>query len=328
MKAEAPAVMQWDDGAISALKRLQLIHQDAVTREAEMRATARDEDTVTAADVENAAKNMAPARPPVPSHQSHVCVNGSLTGEAPVEHINRLESFSYEQGTIETDYTVIRVCSASVGCPKRVMELTSLRDKIMAKIESSGLKQFLCRDTQGVIPFHQRFRLGISGCPNACSQPQISDFGVIARAMPESLSAECIECGRCVSACLENSIQVLDHEAVIDYIKCVGCSDCARACPTGTLRADRKGFGVKIGGRLGRHPQLAQEIVHLATEDEVILALDASLTLYMEHGQAGERFSYAVNRLGMKAFIETVGSALAKHRQRFRAAKKKVYHAL
>ncbi|MHB1456213.1 MAG: 4Fe-4S dicluster domain-containing protein [Armatimonadota bacterium] len=254
-------------------------------------------------------------------HNTDISPNNSAN-----EHIERLESFSYEKGSYKTDHTVIRVCSASIGCPKLVIEINSLKDKINNKIDDRQLTDHLFHDIQGKIPFHQRFRVAISGCPNTCSQPQISDFGVIARAMPVNSTAECINCGKCVSACIENSVEVFDNEAVIDYITCVGCSDCARACPTGAIRADRKGFTVTIGGRLGRHPQLAQEIVHLATEDEVIIALDTCLGMYIESKYENERFSYNVNRIGWDTYITAVGAVLSSHRQRFSESKKKVYH--
>lgn len=291
--------MQWEDKALEALQRPQIIDHPAGSVN----------DHAATAD-QHLIDNI------------NICPNSNIA----IEHIERLESFSYEHGTIKNDYAVIRVCSASIGCPKRVLEINSLRDKINAKIEEKELVNCLSRDTQGKIPFQQRFRVAISGCPNTCSQPQISDFGVIARAMPVNIDEECINCGKCISACMENSVEVLDNEAIIDYITCVGCADCARACPTGAIRADRKGFSVKIGGRLGRHPQLAQEIVHLATEDEVIIALDACLDMYIQNKQPNERFSHNVNRLGWDVFITSVGSLLTKHRQRFSESKKKVYH--
>lgn len=291
--------MQWEDRAPKALQRLPVINQ----------LTSRMNDN--AAKIDQQIMNNAN----IPHNNDN----------AP-EQVERLESFTYEQGSCKTDCTLIRVCSASIGCPKCVMEINPLRDQITAKIAEKGLADHLFRDAQGRVPFHQRFRVAISGCPNACSQPQISDFGVIAGAMPENTNEECISCGKCVSACMENSVEMLDNEALIDYITCVGCGDCARACPTGAIRAERKGFSVMIGGRLGRHPQLAQEIIHLATEEEVIIALDACLEMYIQEKRPNERFSYNVTRLGWDAFVASVGSVLTRHRQRFNESKKKVYH--
>ncbi|MHB0999958.1 MAG: 4Fe-4S binding protein [Armatimonadota bacterium] len=322
--------MQWDEEAINALSFLSVSIQDAAQKEAEECANAKEHNCVTAADVDAAAQVLNVNSKSETSTEINGCKicddknNGKFIA---VEHIERLESFSYETGTIKTDYSILRVCSASIGCPKRVMELGSLRDKLEAKIEEKGMKDFMNRNIGDIIPFHQRFKVALSGCPNTCSQPQICDFGVIARAMPECSLDTCTSCQMCVSTCLENSVEIMDGEPVIDYITCVGCSDCARACPTGALIAARKGFTIKIGGRLGRHPQLAQELVHLASEDEVVIAMDVCLDIYMDNARLNERFSYVVSRLGEEPFLQAVGEALGKYRHKCYSTKKKVYHA-
>lgn len=234
----------------------------------------------------------------------------------------------YEIGTIHKDYAVIRVClAAAMGCSKATMDVYSLRDKLNMRIEETGLKDFLCSNqTEDSSDIH-RFVISISGCPDACSQPQISDFGIIARAMPEYIVENCTGCGKCIAICKEHSIQLIDDEPFIDYVTCVGCAECTRVCPTKAIQSNRKGYSIRIGGGLGRHPQLAHEVAHLASSKEVLVIFDACINLYIEKGIPGESFKDAVNRIGIDEFIERISSELREYRQRFNPNKKKIYRA-
>ncbi|MHB0913663.1 MAG: 4Fe-4S binding protein [Armatimonadota bacterium] len=186
----------------------------------------------------------------------------------------------------------IRVCKAP-GCPWMVLDPTPLSERL-----------------SGMIP--EGFRVSIAGCANACSEPQIADFGVIARAIPQTVGSKCTACMECVSSCQEGAVQVIGGP-MIDYMECVGCTDCVRACPSGSITAERRGWSVLIGGKLGRHPRFAQELMHLAAEDEVVAALEASLALYAEACES-EPFSAFVERLGIQTFMR---AAEEKMRPRF-----------
>lgn len=228
--------------------------------------------------------------------------------------MQKLERLSAESGIIKTDYSLVKVCSAPFGCPGQVLNPRQLMERLSSLIEKSGYREFLEENVHGPILAHHRFRISLSGCPNACSQPQIQDFGVIARAFPERAKEPCILCMNCVVACREEATDIIEGEPVIDYMECVGCSDCARACPTSALIARRSGYSIIIGGKLGRHPQLAQEIIDMTDEDGVAIALDTCLKLYMENMQGEERFARVVDRLGLDTFIQAVEENIRKSR--------------
>ena len=46
----------------------------------------------------------------------------------------------------------------------------------------------------------------------------------------------CTGCGRCVDACPNDAIELMDGKAFIRLIECEGCGACERACPEGAIR--------------------------------------------------------------------------------------------
>ncbi|MEE1299357.1 MAG: RnfABCDGE type electron transport complex subunit B, partial [Acutalibacteraceae bacterium] len=51
----------------------------------------------------------------------------------------------------------------------------------------------------------------------------------------------CIGCMKCQKTCQHDAIHVENFKASVDYAKCVGCGDCATACPVGCI--DMTTFG-------------------------------------------------------------------------------------
>jgi pyruvate formate lyase activating enzyme len=45
-----------------------------------------------------------------------------------------------------------------------------------------------------------------------------------------------MQCGRCVSVCPENALNLLPDTVVIDRAKCMPCDECSRVCPSGAMR--------------------------------------------------------------------------------------------
>lgn len=63
-----------------------------------------------------------------------------------------------------------------------------------------------------------------------------------------------------------------------------------------------------IGGRLGRHPRLAQEVAHLVSERKAALLPERCIRLYQQQGSGEERFAAMLQRLGIDNVIETLTS--------------------
>lgn len=141
------------------------------------------------------------------------------------------------------------------------------------------------------LKFHHEFRVTVSDCPNACSQPQIKDIGIIGARRPERSEVKCTACGACADACRENAIQI--NEATTDPIihndRCVACGQCVVVCPNGTLVTAAEGYRIQLGGKLGRHPQLAFELPGIYNTAATLGIVQSVIDIYKEKNQKGER---------------------------------------
>ena len=187
----------------------------------------------------------------------------------------------------------IDTCFGPSGCPNRAVVGDRLLERIETLLKKEDLLAFLKQRVQGDIKFHHEFRVTLADCPNACSQPQIKDIGIIGACTPELSDEECSACGACVDVCKENAITLDDAGEIdeIDYNLCLLCGQCIDACPTGTIIAGDKGFRVQIGGKLGRHPQLARELPGIFSEDEVLAIVKDCIAFYKRNSKHGQRFA-------------------------------------
>ena len=63
-----------------------------------------------------------------------------------------------------------------------------------------------------------------------------------------------------------------------------------KVCPTGTISEGVQGYRVQLGGKLGRHPQLAKELPGIYGEDRVLQIVNDCLNFYTQKSKHGERF--------------------------------------
>jgi dissimilatory sulfite reductase (desulfoviridin) alpha/beta subunit len=186
----------------------------------------------------------------------------------------------------------IEACFNQGGCPNSCIEKNTLMTRLEALLEAEDLLGFLRKNVPGKLRFHHEFRISISHCPNACSQPQIKDIGIIAAMYPRTEEILCSGCLSCVNVCKEKAVALSNTPfPLINTQTCLGCGACVRACPEGCILAGESGYRVLLGGRLGRHPRLARELPHLFTEDQVLEVVRACLAYYKEYSGAGQRFS-------------------------------------
>jgi dissimilatory sulfite reductase (desulfoviridin) alpha/beta subunit len=187
----------------------------------------------------------------------------------------------------------IETCFGPGGCPNRAMISDQLVAQIESNVQKADLLGFLKQHVKGDLKFHHEFRITLADCPNACSQPQIKDIGIIGACAPVVTDEPCTMCEACVEACKEEAIRLdSDQEVpIVDNDLCLKCGKCIPVCPTGTLAEGQKGYRVQLGGKLGRHPQLAKELPGVYSEDQVTQIVKECIRFYKKHSKDGKRFA-------------------------------------
>ncbi len=203
-------------------------------------------------------------------------------------------------------------CFGANGCPNQIHNSKKIQGKIESLLKKEDLRGFLRKKVKGDLKFHHEFRITVSDCPNACSQPQIKDIGIISAKTPCITDNDCIGCMECVKICKENAISVdaaIDeaknndtvYQPVIDFQMCIQCGQCIDVCPTKTIDTQKMGFRILVGGKLGRHPRLAEELPGIYSEPELFDIIRHCINYYKTNSENGERFAELVAR--NKAFI-------------------------
>lgn len=191
----------------------------------------------------------------------------------------------------------IQGCTGSERCRNAVIENTSLLEQILSEAEKIELSQNNSKEDENKIPSHHFFSASASFCSNACSRPQIADFGIIAASIVNVTEIKCTGCNACLESCRENAIEFLaPSKPEIIREKCLYCGSCASVCPTGTLESVKAGYRIFLGGRMGRHPQLAVELPYIYDRDNVIELFKVCFGIYNDLFYLELRFIEMISR--------------------------------
>lgn len=202
----------------------------------------------------------------------------------------------------------IHVCKGDV-CPYSVVDTYKLGTNLD--------ERYFSTDNPEIFP--HKFKIGASGCPNACSKPQFNDIGLIGITRPTLIAESCSSCGLCADVCLDvggidnlsQAWAMLDAGSngdlpVLDESKCIFCGDCIRVCPTDAIISEETGLALFIGGKFGRRPMMGFRVANFLTEDEAFAIIDKTKEWWKENGKRGERLGTSMLRVGLAQYKEDV----------------------
>ncbi len=183
-------------------------------------------------------------------------------------------------------------CFGPSGCPNAVAPSRDLMARIEELLQKSDFMGFLHSKGVQDLKYHHEFRVTMADCPNACSQPQIKDIGIIGARRPGISEISCTACRACVDICRESAITVDNSSPApqIETLQCVACGQCIPVCPSGTLKIEAEGYRIQLGGKLGRHPRLALELPGIYDADATMEIVGAGIEIYKSRNRRGERF--------------------------------------
>lgn len=233
--------------------------------------------------------------------EEEVSTKGAAT--VTIEHVQACRQRFLRSMEEEVQGYQVETCFGPGGCPNRAVEGEAVTEALEKVLASRNLKGFLKERVQGPLKMHHEFRISVSDCPNACSRPQIVDIGLIGASRPRVGKASCIQCDECLSACKEEAISLEDGRPSISEGQCLCCGACIRVCPTGTLGESVQGYRVLLGGKLGRHPRLGEELPGILSIEEIPAMVERCLDQYQRHCREGERLGGIMERLGLEEFL-------------------------
>jgi Fe-S-cluster-containing hydrogenase component 2 len=292
--------LEWEKSASLLLEKAPPFIQKTVREKVETIARERGKTLVTESDV-IAAREMFMGRHPASSNgaQRPQSNNGKLAV------IKKYAKYFDTEGN-PVFYQVKTCRGAEVNCPFLITDSNILAEKLKDKLKESRFTEKLIDKIEGQILPHHTMKLAVAGCPNSCSMPQIKDFGAHAT---ESVSVDtdckCIECMKCIETCREDAITVKNGQVTIDKEKCVHCGLCARVCPTGSIKADRKKYRVMIGGKVGRHPRFALDLLPAADESAALKALNVCVDIILS-SKTEHRFRTLIEQRGIEEIKKAI----------------------
>ena len=98
-------------------------------------------------------------------------------------------------------------------------------------------------------------------------------------------------CGKCKIECPDFAIAIDNGPPAFDLSLCLGCTKCRDACAPKCINLTEPEVRVMLGGKLGRHPHLAERVVDVKSPEGLVLVLEQAVEDYLKSAMPEERFA-------------------------------------
>jgi dissimilatory sulfite reductase (desulfoviridin) alpha/beta subunit len=265
--------MKWENTAEEALLAVPSYVRPMVRQKVEEYAGSKGANVVTLADLNDARERFQSA----------------MSGKSETE----LKNMMPKENQPGVEMVVVETCHNELSeCPNPLINTSEWKRAIEAWVRENDISEKLrqlVKDNK--VRYHNKLRISLSGCPNSCSRPQIADIGLVGFICPEFAPADCTACGSCAEVCPDNAIEFDGDAPRFDFAKCQGCKACSRVCPAECIYQSEPSVRILVGGKLGRHPHLADPVAEAADPDEAIAFISRIVTDYLDNAEPGERFA-------------------------------------
>jgi dissimilatory sulfite reductase (desulfoviridin) alpha/beta subunit len=194
------------------------------------------------------------------------------------------------------------------ACGPRVRTITACQGGSCSHglIDSQALAVRIDERVFGRSGLPHKFKIGITGCPNACIKPQENDLGIMGIVLKTFHEDLCDRCGLCVHACpIPGALEVVDDRLVYREDICVRCGNCIAACPTDAWERTGAGYALFVGGKMGKRPRFGDRLpLEVQNEDDILAIIDRTIDWYAANGTKGERFGDTLDRIGVEALTK------------------------
>lgn len=279
-------MMKWEETAQEELARVPSYVRPMVQRKVEEYAGTRGAKVVTIAHLKDARERF----------------QSVMSGKSESE----LRTMMPSENEPGTEMVVIETCHNELSnCPNPLIPTAEWKGALEDWARENDISEKLRRMVKdGKVRYHDKLRISISGCPNSCSRPQIAGIGIVGFMRPEFVPTECSACGSCAEACPDDAITFDGDTARFDLDKCQGCKACSRICPAECIYLSEPSVRIMVGGKLGRHPHLADVVAETSEPSEAVAIIDRIVNDYINNGESGERFAEYWLRQGKRRYSE------------------------
>ena len=197
-----------------------------------------------------------------------------------------------EPGVCGPRVRTVTACQGAAICPSGCIDTAALARELDDRYFARELPH--------------KFKFGITGCQNNCLKAEENDLGIKGGIKVAWKQENCIGCGVCVKACRSGAIDFTDGKITVDSSKCNFCGRCCKSCPTDAWD-EVHGYIVSFGGLFGNHINKGETIIpFIEDKDKLMKVCDAAIEFFAENANAGERFKFTLDRVGIDKFKEKI----------------------